>query len=1006
MTNSNFSRTLLRSGTALQAIALIGAGLTASAIITAPAAAQDYTNVVASGRVQGTDGKPIAGATVEITSSAQGFKRSAVTDSSGTYKIPQTPAGSYSFTVTASGFDTFSDSNVDLTANGAGNQFTLTPSGQASSGADIIVTAGRRRVSDFEQTTTGSVISIGELSKRVPVARSLRDVILLAPGTIQGSSGQNSRFSGQASISGSSFVENAYYLNGLNITEFRQGFSPVAVPFDFYQTVEVKTGGFPAEFGRATGGVVNITTKSGSNDFHGSVLFNWEPNSLTSKNKNTYLADNDADQREREDTVFQLSGPIIKDHLFFYGIANFRNIQTGDGGTTSGTYQFASTRSPFFGGKIDAVVVDGQRLEFTIFDTGSETNYENYNYNSATNAISTYKGGSKQLDGGLNYVGRYTGTFAKWLTVSGAYGVNRNRNSALPVDTTTSNVRDYRTDATGPQVIGSNTSSSFQTNEDQRTFYRGDVDLYFKILGSHHVRFGYDREDLESTQLATPTGSAAYSLYSVKNANDVTGLPIGTQYVQARTFFNGGKFTTENEAFYAQDSWSLFSDRLTLELGLRDDRFTNRGAGGDAFYKSKDQWGPRLGLTFDPFGDGRSKVFGSFSRYFLPIASNTNIRSAGSETDYTKYNLLTGVGANGQAIIGAPITTVANSRACPDGTSGNNCVVTRDGTIQDPSTTISQSLKPQSLDEYIIGAEHRFGNRIRAQLSYTHRSLGNVLEDAAIDQAAIAYCTSKGFSAAACGNIYGGFSQYVLLNPGQPAQIKLIGLPDGTQPVVAFTAAQLGYPKATRTTDAVTLQIDREFDGNWSLSGSYTWSKTKGNYEGGADSTIGQVDTGATEAFDQPGFEVGAYGYLPGDRRHTFKLYGSYQPLDWMTVGVNGVLQSPRHFGCIGIVPESVDPFAQQYLGGGFFCQGVEVPRGSAFESQWRKQVDVSIALKLPTSFETSLRLNVLNIFNSQPGLDYNEIGDLSSGGPDTNYKKVITYQNPRSAQISLRVGF
>ncbi|MEG8028109.1 TonB-dependent receptor [Sphingomonas aerolata] len=1013
MTNiSILQRKGLRAGAALQALALMGAGVGMVAIAT-PVSAQDYVNVTAAGRITDTNGKALAGATVQLRSNDQGFSRQATTDSSGSYRVPQLPPGNYTYTISAEGYDTFTDPNVALSQNQASNSFQLgaagaaATDGAAAAGGEIVVAGRRVQTADFDRTTTGAVISLGDLATRVPVARSLRDVILLAPGTTQGSSGQNAAFSNQTGISGSSFTENAYYVNGLNITEFRQGFSPVPVPFDFYDTVDIKTGGFQAEFGRATGGVVNATTKRGSNEFHGSVLFNWEPNDLASTAPNTYLADNDGDVNSRTETVFQLSGPIIKDRLFFYGLYQFRDVKTENGAL--GNVNPANNRStlqrsnsPFYGGKIDAIITDGHRLEGTYFNTTQITNTVTSVYDSNTNTRGAFVGGSRIRSGGANYVGRYTGTFAPWITLSAAYGVNKNRAGSLPLDTVNPSVVDQRS---GTSVSIGNPSNSITTNDDKREFYRGDVDLYFKLLGSHHVRGGYDREDLTATQISTTIGDGQYNYFTVNSATDRTGLPIGTQYASARFFENGGSFGTRNEAFYIQDSWSLIQDRVTLQLGIRNDRFTNKDADGKAFYKSGDQWGPRLGFTADPLGDGRNKIFGSFSRYYTPVAANTNIRGAGRELDYTRFNLLTGVNANGTPILGAPILTVANSRACPD-TGVANCTITSNGEVTDPTAFIAKGLKPQSLDEYIIGVERRLGDRMRVGLNFKYRKLGEVLEDVAIDQAALAYCTGQGFTAAACGDIYTGFSQYVLVNPGRDASIQLLGLPDGTTPVVDFTAAQLGYPRAERTYKEVTATFDREFDGVWSLSGSYTWSDLKGNYEGGAKSDVGQADTGATQDFDQPGFTLGSYGYLPGHRRHSFKLYGSYQIGEILTLGANGFLQSPKKFGCIGVVPTEVDPFAAQYGAAGNFCQGVATQRGKSFESDWRKELNLTVQVRVPGDFNANVRFDVFNVFNTKSKLDFDEFGDLDSGGINPNYRAPLVYQQPRSARIQLQIGF
>ena len=978
-------------------------------MLVSPAMAQDYTNVTASGRVLGADGSAIVGATVQVASTDRGFTRSASTDGSGSFKFPQLAPGAYTITVSAAGFETYTEPGVQLTQASAANQFTLKPvGGDAVEG--IVVTAGRKQVADFEKTTTGAVINIGDLAQRVPVSRSLRDIILLAPGTVQGSASHNGAFANQATISGAAFTENAYYLNGLNITDFRMGFSPVAVPFDFYQTVEVKTGGFQAEFGRATGGVVNATTKSGSNAFHGSVTGTWEPNGLRSASPNTYAADNDGAFVENRETVYQLSGPLIKDHLFFYGLYNtrdMRSINANQGNTdpTKNTADEQINRSPFWGGKLDAIVVDGQHLEFTYFDTTSITRTNTYAYNSDTDALGAVQGGNNQRSGGKNYVGRYTGTFAPWITVSAAYGVNKSTGGTLPLDTSHEKVLDNRS---GQSVdIGLNKVDSVSFNDDKREFYRGDVDLYFSALGSHHVRFGYDHELDTATQFFHTMGGGAYYYYRVTDpTTDITHLPTGTEYMVTRVYSNSGAFQAVNQAFYIQDNWSLMNDRLTLQLGLRNDKFDNRDAGGQSFYTSGNQWGPRLGFTFDPTGDGDTKIYGSFGRYFLPVAVNTNLSLAGAVLTFNRYNLLNGINPGSNTPIqGAPISTVEGNSPCPD-TGVANCTISRDGSVSNPTSFIARNLKPQSEDEFIIGAERRVTSRIKVGAYYTQRKLNHVLEDAAIDLGAIDYCTGKGFAAADCKKIFSGGSQFVLINPGEDAVVKLIGMPDGSTPTVRLTADQLRYPKAERNFKSMTFTVDREFDGVWSLSGSYTWASTRGNYEGGVKSDVGQAATGITADFDSPGFTIGSYGTLPNSRAHTFKAYGSFQVTDWLQLGANAVVQSPRKYGCIGVVPADIDTVAHGYGGYGFFCQGKSVPRASAFESDWRKQLDMSAQLKLPTDFDATLRLDVFNVFNSKAAVDFQESGDLSNGGVDKTYGLPATYQSPRAVRLQVRVGF
>ena len=118
----------------------MGAGLVISTVVATPLMAQDYTNVSASGRVVSTDGQAISGATVAIKSNDQGFERSVTTDSNGSYRIPQLPTGSYTFTISADGYDTFSDDAVNLGSDSSANQFSLVAQGGSG---DIVVSGGR-----------------------------------------------------------------------------------------------------------------------------------------------------------------------------------------------------------------------------------------------------------------------------------------------------------------------------------------------------------------------------------------------------------------------------------------------------------------------------------------------------------------------------------------------------------------------------------------------------------------------------------------------------------------------------------------------------------------------------------------------------------------------------------------------------------------------------------------------------------------------------------------------
>ena len=999
--STRFSRAVV-----VRAVFLLGTSVPAATLAIAPARAQDYTNIAASGRVTSEQGEPIADAEVRITSSDRGVSRSVTTNEAGAYTIPQLAPGNYDFTVTASGFTTYTEKNIALTrGTGGANSFMLAGAAEAD---DIVVTGRRRRVADFQETTTGAVIDLASLQDRVPVGRTLRDVMLLTPGAVQGSSGANGGFASQVSISGASFTENAFYINGLNVTDFVSGLQPTEVPFDFYQTVEVKTGGAPAEFGRATGGYVVATTKSGSNDYHAGVTGTWEPQGLRGTSPSTYSTDYRDATASRRELVFQASGPIIKDHLFIYGLYNLRDIRSTTPASNQGNATGITNTSPFWGGKIDGYITGAHHVEFTYFDTTNDTHTRSYDYDAATDTIGARTGGTDSRAGGVNYVARYTGTFTPWLTLSGAYGVNRLRSGNVPLDISNPRVLDYRTSDAGIDIGLNKVTDAYSNTDDERQFYRVDADVQFQLLGAHHVRIGYDHERDTQTQTYETIGGGFYKLFTATVGATNYGVPIGTDYYTTRVYSQDGVGHVRNQALYLQDEWSLLNDRLRVQLGVRDDRFSNQGVNGSSFYTSGDQWAPRLGASYDVFGDGRTKAFGYFGKYYLPLAGDINLNVAGQLLTYTRYNLFNGLSGNGNVpVAGAPILGDSSFTACPD-TGIVNCIVTATGKASDPAGQIADNLSAQSDNELILGATRQVSDHIRVGASFTHRELTDVIDDVSVDGGERAYCVAKGFTAAACLAAYPGGRHFVIANPGKDITTQINALPDGTTPVATLKAADLGYPKPSRHYNALTLTFDRSFDRVWSLSASYTWAIDKGNYEGGVRSENGQLAVNRSADFDTPAFVNGAYGDLPNDRRHTFKAYGSYRPFRFLDLGGNIVVQSPQHDSCIGTVPKDIDAAANGYHGYSFYCNGTLVPRGTAFTGDWLTQLDVSavVHLPVPERFDASLRLDVFNLLNSKSVTSYNEFGQLSNDKANSDFQKPIAYQSPRYARLQFRLGF
>ena len=1043
----------LRATAALQALAILGAGLTASMIVATPASAQDYTRGSLQGTVTNPAGAPLTNAKVTLQSNEQGFTRTTTTDSNGRFDFTLLPTGSYRVSVRGAGGETVDDPSVSVTA-GATNSFAYTAAAAGAapvataptgSGNEIIVTGRRTQTNDFSQTTTGLTLDVGKVVANIPIARSQTGLILLAPGTNPGDTGF-ADCSDCVSFGGATIAENSYYVNGLNTTNFRTLVGNSLVPFEFYRTFDVKTGGWTAEYGRALGGVTSAVTKSGSNNFEYGSVISFSPNALKSNSPNTFRNStgllknrNDNDYRNNISANFYASGAIIKDHLFAYALYSPRYSVSRDT-SVSGGYRFDSrSTSPFFGAKIDFLPIAGQRLEGTFW---SDARHVFTRYNPVDSLGNTTRGSIGTEDekvGGKNYILQYTGQFTKWFTLSGLFGINNYDRNDVVAGTATPIIQSTLTGST--TIVGSRSGVPIapETGKDQRKVYRVDADVYVTLLGKHHFRFGVDREDLKSDATTFYTGGSIYR--------------FTPNYIRARTYINTGSFVSKQQAYYAQDSWDLFSNRLNLQLGIRNDGYENFSITGKKFIDQKNQWAPRLGASFDVFGDKKTKISAFFGRYYLGVPTNTNIRLGGAETFYEqRFRYLPGVSgaafdSNGVPIgqqfdsTGAPLfgVPVGVRTTCPNvgPGAGQGCrTVFSDGTPGPTDTLVAAGLKPMFQDEKIFSITHRM-NDWTFGLRYINRRLKTTIEDFAIDAAVNAYCDRTGI--AGCADTFSGFHQYVLGNPGSDTTVRLDG-DCAADPrmcaVVTLKAADLGLPKATRKYDAVEVTVNKAFNGLYAFDLSYTLQRARGNYEGSVKSDNNQADAGLTQDFDQPGLVDGANGILANERKHTLKFQGSIKPLPWLTIGTNITVQSGRNFSCIGVYPDARN-FAAAYSSASFYCSqpsaasgrtavpqlddngvpvlnGAGVPqvsylvnRGTAFHAPWTKKIDLGVHINLPGALSAStISLNVFNVLNSKGKVDFVEFGENDDGSLRKDYGFVTGFQAPRAAQLTWALRF
>lgn len=969
-----------KSAAALSVAACLGVSLPALA---------NNTNGAITGNSVTSSGTVLSNVTVSIENLETGLSRSVSSNDDGQFRFPLLPPGPYKITAEKAGFNTTVEESVNVGISGKVNlNLTLNDSSMER----IAVTGSAISLVDITSNSTGIVIDSVTLDK-VPVPRDLTSIALLAPGTTKG----DSNFGNVPSIGGASAAENAYYVNGLNLTNFRTGVGSSNPPFEMFDTFEVKTGGYSAEYGRVTGGVINAKTKSGSNEFKWGVNFFVEPDSLREDKPNGVNADGDVniDNTGDENTAWDVnlwaSGAIIQDTLFFYVLYNPRsdvfdyNGRENQVGADAVQSVFRDEdEDAFWGAKIDWYINENNILELTGFSDKSDE--LNYTYTSTNGVLDDGVYGTTQT-GGDNYSIKYTSVLTDDFSISAMYGVNEaNRTTSSPLDANPVIYR--RFDSNGAFVRGGNFGNfNIDVGSDEREVFRIDADWY---VGDHEIRVGVDSETLTATANTTNSGGAYYLLYMDDETDPLNPVPYE---VRRRTYIAGGDFESKNFAYYIQDQWQA-TDNLVINAGLRNDSFENFNGAGESFIELNNQWALRLGAVYDVNGDGDSKVWASYGRYYLPIAANTNIRLSGAETYIHDYRAFEGFA---DASIDLPNFN-------DGGTATNPQEVFSDGDVPTTAAIVDQSIDPMYSDEFIAGYQFQLSDEWSMAVQGTYRELATTIEDVAIDYGFNQYLEREfGRSCEECS----GFHYYILTNPGTDLTFQA---EDGE--TYTIPADDLNYPESIRKYAAIDVTFEKAWDGVWLLNAAYTWSHSWGNNEGYIRSDNGQDDAGLTTLFDQPGLLDGANGNLPNDRRHAIKVFGSYQVTDDLNFGLNATWQSGRPKNAFGYHP--TDEFAQAYGSESFFADGELVPRGSLGTTSAVLNIDVTVSYNIPIGedYDLTLRADVFNVLNSDTATEVSEIYDQeTSAGAGTGlvspeFGLPSNWQTPRFVRLSASLKF
>jgi hypothetical protein len=969
--------------------------------------AQETTGTIR-GRIVDSQGLGVPGATVTVTGT-QGSKTT-TTDGEGRFNVPFLTPGLYSVRGELQGFKSVEQKDVAVSL---GQAIEIPLKMEVGGVTETVQVLGSSPVVDTGTTTSGAVIS-SDMLKDVPVGRRISDTLYLAPGV--SSSGSAGR--ANPSISGGSGLDNQYVVDGVNITN--QGYGALgsysiifgslgnATPFDFVQEVQVKTGGYEAEFGQSTGGVVNVITKSGTNDLRGSVFGYARPSKIegTWKQFQSINGTVQTISTQNYDGGVEGGGPIVKNHAFFFGAINpGREVRTfhapagfplerlGDVERVRKTLSYSS--------KGTWQVNNANRIDASFF--GDPSTGENGIQRISALTVQDTTSFSALDYGGHNQTVRYNGVVSSTWLLEGTFGRSLNRILETP------SVNEWR--VTDQTVSPSRVTGGIGFYEaGNRSLNNQWVIKSTNIFGGHQIRYGFEYDDVTYSQInqrtgptfTAPDGRQTATGAQITVLNDVN---FGKIYRVTRANFNSGRLTLQKyQTFFAQDTWKV-SDHLTINPGIRYEQEKLVGSIITDF-SLKNNWAPRVGAIYDVNADGRSKVFANYGRYYSRVPNDLAARALSADDGTQRADYF-------DAALTRPIPNGTVTQVPGSGQVTNHFLLAGVGAdVIDPNAKLSYT------DEVVAGAEFEVMPHTTFGVRYVYRNIGRVLED-------VANCPMVAYELSAATSAVCGTVDYILTNPSSSTPIN---------PALLAIAPQFNsvhFDNAVHKYHAVEFTLNRRFSDKWSALTSYRWSRLRGNFEGFYRDDNGQSDPGISSLYDFPtndptyvgiggaqlGYSgdiryLGLSGILPLDRPHQVKVYGNYAFDLGLNIGVGFNVSSGKPLTNLAANPN--------YNNGGEIPVtarggGIQTIDGFKTRSPFENQLDLqaSYSLSLGGARRLTVLADVFNVFNTRRTIDYDNWSELNFQVPNPDFGKPISqvvsgpmYQAPLGIRLGARFAF
>jgi outer membrane receptor protein involved in Fe transport len=972
---------------------LYKAALMAASVLASVSYAQGQS-VITGTVTDAATGKPVPDVVVTATSPALQGEEVVVTDASGTYRLPQLPAGTYLLKLEKESYKLFNRPDVAIRLDKTVRvNIQMLPESVGSS--DVITVVGKPPTVDIGSTTTG--VTVGkEFINNVPFIRpnasgirSFESLAAVAPQVAADTYGFG--------FSGATSAENQIYLDGVSVNDPQVGTNGAQLPVDFIEEANVISGSYNAEYGRAGGGIITAQTKSGSNEFHGSVFANFTPGVLASAAPQIITRGASAVLQAQlwniADFGAELGGPILKDRLWFYagfsptfsrrrdtrtlntyrvdtdpvtGDESYGVDSTGNLATTEiagySRNRFDDRRSINYIAKLTLLINSDNNLSVSVIGSNNNRHapYGGLGSEAFTNRLAGFSRAESSLTTVLKYSG---GFFDKHLLFDASVGYFRQTNQPYGLPDDGSQIGGNTGSAGTSEIILRNSSSPISLTDLE--------DLPDNVKAACSAASGTTLPGCPATGSGITYTIGGFG-YLQQNTMDRVQARASVTYLLSALghhVFKGG-IDYEYDRYNVLKAYSggVAARQATNGASIADYR-------GYAFLSGPDEINRLLSVNVTPV----TSQFGAYLQdswsIFDRVTLNAGVR-------YDTQQLYDATGKLGMAL--------------------NNMWSPRIGLIFDPTQQGRSKIyanfaryyqaMPLNIADRALSGENQAGFTRACGVDDLRNPDGslnpNLISTTAKCQQYVFNGSTNNPSRYAA--VTGGGRSPV--DPNLQAQAKDEIVVGGEYEVISDLRIGVSYtkswvlnivedmsndegstyfignpgyglatafPKATRNYDAVTLLATKVMSDGWFAQLSYTWSYLRGNWAGFVRPETGQIDPGSNSTFDLKSLLANQDGPLPGDRTHFIKGFASKQ---FVIAGNLSLL--------IGLTYTASSGTPVSYLGSHPLYgpgEAYVMPRGAAGRTPWIHEVSVKggIGYQINKDYGVQFSVDVLNFLNT-----------------------------------------